>query len=463
MTTICYLLLAAWLLLATGQPAHAQYTESQLETTVLASDLKVPWELKWGPDDRLWFTERPGRVKRLDVETRQIDLLLDLDNVLQVQESGMLGMAFHPDFADTPDVFLSYTYRGEGGSVTGRISRFTLENGQLRNERILLEGIPGFRIHNGSRLVISPEGKLMVTTGDAGQETQAQALNSLAGKILRINLDGSIPADNPRPGSYIYSYGHRNPQGLVFLPDSTLISSEHGPSTDDEVNRIVAGANYGWPQVRGFCDRDSEQSFCRQNNVREPLMAWTPTLAVSGIDYYDHSLLSKWRGKLLMMTLKRAHLRVLTMNQGRDSIVREDIFFENQFGRLRDLAIGPDGAVYFSTSNRDGYSGRGWPKPGDDHIIRLRPKSAGNRDERALPSLSLFADPASDSMILYVPQGSKASSLSLYSLSGKKVLHREAMGAGYHRVSAKQLGSGLYLYRIQLVDGHNHQGKLIIR
>src|SRR5690606_13055391 len=153
---------------------------------------------------------------------------------------------------------------------------------------IIFDNIDGANNHNGSRLVISPDKKLIFTTGDAAITSTAQNLNSVNGKTLRINLDGTIPGDNPIQGNPVWTWGHRNPQGLVYSPDSTILySSEHGPSSDDEINIIVKGRNYGWPNVHGFCDNSNETAFCSDSNVVEPITAWTPTLAVAGIDFYN--------------------------------------------------------------------------------------------------------------------------------------------------------------------------------
>ena len=428
----------------------------------MASNLEVPWELKFGPNGQLWFTERPGRVRRMDIETGDIEQLVDLNQVQQVQESGLLGMAFHPQFRDTPVVFLSYTYKGESGNVTGRISRFELHNARLVRETILLEDIPGSNIHNGSRLVITPDHKLLATTGDAAQPSDAQDKTRLSGKVLRMNLDGSIPDDNPFTASYVYSYGHRNPQGMIILPDSTIISSEHGPTTDDEVNVIRPGANYGWPQVRGYCNLNSERSFCDQNDVVEPMIAWTPTVATSGIDYYDHQAIPGWQGKLLMLTLKQMDLRAMTMDADRDSITDENILFDQEFGRLRDLAVGPDGSLYISTSNRDGYAPHPWPKDGDDKIVRVRLKSASTGGDGQAQGIKIYPTPSVDSFTLALPEDRRARRFRLYSLAGAELMQVEDIRTT-RRFSTHDREPGVYLYQLEMDNGQLMEGKIILR
>jgi glucose/arabinose dehydrogenase len=195
----------------------------------------------------------------------------------------------------------------------------------------------------------------------------------LAGKILRLTLTGAPAPGNPL-GGYLYSLGHRNPQGLVFAPDGSLYSTEHGPSDNDELNRIEGGRNYGWPDVRGACDGDAgpnERAFCQANNVAEPLVTWTPTIAPSGMDYYNATLIPGWRGSLLFTSLKGEALYGVQLAPDGLRIVSQQKMFEGVYGRMRDVLVAPDGSVYLATSNKDG---RGTPRSGDDRILRIRPQ-----------------------------------------------------------------------------------------
>jgi aldose sugar dehydrogenase len=188
----------------------------------------------------------------------------------------LLGMVLHPDFTNQPFVYVVYNY--SSGGYKEKVVRFSFTGTALNSPFTIIDNIPAASIHNGSRLVITPDLKLFITTGDAANTALSQNTSSLAGKILRLNLDGTVPADNPLPGNPVWSWGHRNPQGLVFA-NNILYSSEHGPNTDDEVNIIEKGRNYGWPNVAGFCNTTAEQTFCSANNVVEPQKAWTPTIA----------------------------------------------------------------------------------------------------------------------------------------------------------------------------------------
>ncbi|MEP7317517.1 MAG: PQQ-dependent sugar dehydrogenase, partial [Panacibacter sp.] len=232
--------------------------------------------------------------------------------------------------------------------------RFTYNGTTLVSPLILVDGIVGKIggnfIHNGSRLTIGPDMKLYATTGDANKRYKfPQSRNSLNGKVLRVNLDGSIPADNPF-GNAVWSTGHRNPQGMVFANDK-LFTSMHGEDTDDEINIIRKGGNYGWPYVQGFCDQPAEMLFCDSFHVIEPIYAWTPTIAPSGLDYYNNNAIGPWKNSLLLAVLKDEKLVQLKLNNAGTAITEEHDFLTHQFGRMRDIAIAPDGAVYISTDN----------------------------------------------------------------------------------------------------------------
>jgi glucose/arabinose dehydrogenase len=271
----------------------------------------------------------------------------------------------HPDFGANPWVYVAHTYSGDGGT-RNRVVRMRYANGALGEPEVLLDGIPGSSIHNGSRLAVGPDRLLYVTTGDASNGEQSQDRASLAGKILRLTLEGEPAPGNPL-GTAVFSFGHRNAQGLAFAPGGTLYASEHGPGDNDEVNVIRGGGNYGWPDVHGKCD-GNEAAFCQANDVVEPLITWTPTIAPAGIAYYDSDRISGWRGSLLMTTLKGSALYRLTLSSDGAAITAAEPLFDDAFGRLRDVLVAPDGIVYLATSNRDG---RGRPRDGDDRIVRV--------------------------------------------------------------------------------------------
>jgi glucose/arabinose dehydrogenase len=354
--------------LVVPSPAGA---DSILTETVLGG-FDTIWELAWGPDNAIWVTERPGSISRVN-PTAGTKTPVGQLSVAEIGEGGLMGMAFHPDFAQQPYVYLMHTYSGSGGT-RNRLVRMRYNGSSLGAAEPLLENIPGASIHNGARIAVGPDRLLYVSTGDASDQSNPQSRTSLAGKILRLTLDGAPAPGNPF-GNATYSYGHRNAQGLVFdRASGALYITEHGPGDNDEVNRVEIGRNYGWPTVRGMCDGDAgsgEIPFCQANNVVEPLASWTPTIAPAGADLYTSSRIAGWRGSLLFTTLNGRALYRLTLSADGRRVQSQERLFHGTFGRLRDVLVAPDGAVYLGTSNRDG---RGSPATGDDRIIRLRPR-----------------------------------------------------------------------------------------
>jgi aldose sugar dehydrogenase len=232
------------------------------------------------------------------------------------------------------------------------VVRYTYSGGTLVSPLILLDNIKGWVNHNGSRLVITPDLKLFITTGDAADLSTPQNDNAINGKILRINLDGTIPADNPSPSSPVWSKGHRNPQGMVYANNKLYVTS-HGDGTDDEINLILKDRNYGYPNVVGPCDTPTEITFCTANNVVEPIFtSGNVTWAFCGLDYYSNGIYPEWQNKLLMVSLKNQTFYVFTLNNDGTAIIGQPAtYYVGQFGRLRDIAIAPSGRVYLCTSN----------------------------------------------------------------------------------------------------------------
>ncbi len=343
--------------------------ERGLQTRILNKTLNFPWEILWGPDNFIWFTEREGRVMRMNPETGQVITVATITEVASTTNfNGLLGMVLHPQFSSNPFVYLVFNYFDEENNYLEKVVRYTYNGTTLISPQTLIDGIigkiGGDFIHNGSRLVIGPDMKLYVTTGDANLRFELpQNTSSLNGKVLRVNLDGTIPGDNPF-GNAVWTIGHRNAQGLVFALGK-LYSSEHGETTNDEINIIEKARNYGWPFVEGFCDLPDEQTFCSANNVKEPIIAWTPTIAPSGMDFYDHNLIPQWKRSLLVTTLKNRRLMEIKLNKSGTAVENVHEWFVGDFGRLRDVAISPDGMVYLCTDNGNN----------QDMIIEVTPKN----------------------------------------------------------------------------------------
>ncbi|HRX12702.1 MAG TPA: PQQ-dependent sugar dehydrogenase [Draconibacterium sp.] len=367
MKTIAILIV---LILVVFKTADAQ---TDLQTKTIAANLDTPWEILWGPDNFIWVTERSGKISRVNPGTGEVFEIIQITDAREVGEGGLLGMVTDPDFSANSYFYVAYNFYAAGNIYREKIVRFTFNTatGKADNPLVLLNTISGANNHNGCRLVISPDKKLIFTTGDSQNTSNSQNINSLNGKTLRINLDGSVPEDNPLPGSPVWSWGHRNPQGLAYSPDGTILySSEHGPNNDDEINIIQKGRNYGWPTVQGFCNTSNEITFCNDSNVVEPIFAWTPTLAVAGLDFYNSDLIPEWKNSLLVTSLKASRITQLILNKSGTEVLQTKDFFTGTFGRLRDICISPDGKVFVAVSNRDG---RGNPKADDDKIIEISP------------------------------------------------------------------------------------------
>lgn len=332
-----------------GNNSGEDDTPVDLKTRTLVSNLSLPWELLYGPDNLIWFTEKSGKISRLNPANSQVTLLHTISEVSSQGEGGLLGMTLHPNFGASPYVYVFYGY---GNPYKNKLVRFTYSNNSLTSPQTLLDNIPAASIHNGSRLLIAGD-KLFVTTGDANDTSTPQNLNSIAGKVLRIKLDGSIPADNPFPNSPVWSFGHRNPQGLALVGNK-LFSSEHGPDTDDEINIIEKGRNYGWPNVRGKCDASNETAFCNQNNVMESIFQWTPTIAPSGMIYYNSNYIPQFKNSLLLGLLKGTKLMQLKLNDAQTAVAETKDLFVGDFGRVRAVCQSPEGKIYLCTSNSSG-------------------------------------------------------------------------------------------------------------
>lgn len=340
-------------------PEPENNTEVEITHKVLTENLQYPWEMLWGPDNFIWITERGGRISRINPSTGVVTPLFTISEVQSNGEGGLLGMVLHPQFSTNPFVYVAYNYNNNG--YKEKVVRFTYNGSTLINPTIIIDNINASSIHNGCRLIISPDLKLFITTGDAANPQLAQNTSSLNGKVLRINLDGSIPADNPIPGNPVWSWGHRNAQGLTLV-NNQLFSSEHGPNIDDEINIIERGRNYGWPSVNGRCDESSEQTFCSANNIKEPVFTWTPTAAVSGMEYYNQDYIPQWKNSLLVVALKNSRLYQMKLNSNQTQITETTEYFTNTYGRMRDVCIAPDGKVYICTSN------------GNDKVIEISKK-----------------------------------------------------------------------------------------
>lgn len=330
--------------------------------------LEIPWSMVFLPDGRALVSERPGRIRLIKDNVLQREPYATI-NVAHIGEGGLMGLTAHPEFPKKPYIYAMHTYR-EGNNLFIRVIRLRDEENGGKFDKVIIDRIPGARFHNGGRIAFGPDKMLYITTGEIYEAELAQNLNSLGGKILRVTDEGAIPVDNPFKNSPIYSYGHRNPQGLAWEPlTGELFSSEHGPSGEyllfgnDEINIIKKGGNYGWPKVIG-------------KNHRHPYIApfvlWEKTTPPSGITFYSGDILSHLKGDLFVATLRSECLIRIKIKRTKTGFNPERIerWFEGKYGRIREVIQGPDGDLYFLTNNRDG---RGKPRQGDDRIYRIIP------------------------------------------------------------------------------------------
>lgn len=411
----------------------------------VATGIQVPWEILWGPDNHIWLTERRGQVLRIEPESGNTMTVLDWrSNVESGGEPGMLGMALHPDFGNTPKVYIAYNF-SQGFNIRERLVSFDWDGTSLSNETVLLDDIGGGGIHNGSRLLITEDKKILMTTGDIGNSSSSQNMFSLNGKVLRINLDGSIPDDNPDATSYIYSYGHRNAQGLCHGPNGLIYSSEHGAQQSDEFNIIEANRNYGWPNVQGVCNTTTEMNFCNMFNVREPLAEWSPCVAVNGIEYYNHPAIPELQNTVLMAVLGglgggAERISVLRMSADGTEIESQEEYFTN-FGRLRDVCINPiTGAIYIATN------GPGYPGSGPNRIVEYRnldfvnSTSAPNLDNQFV---KVFPNPMGANGQIEFSNSFIGHQYELISFDGK-IVASETIDGNTVDINTKQLSAGSY-------------------
>ena len=351
----------------TSSSADAYPPAPLFHSEIIASSLRAPWALKFLPDGRVLFTERDGRVRVIDAAGKLLDEpALSVTDIKSWSKMGLLGLVLDPDFAANHFVYLAECHgigdKHEDNWV--RIVRYHEADNHLAGPRILLDHIPCFHNHAGGRLLFGPDGKLYITTGDGDEPMLTQRLDKLNGKVLRINADGSIPSDNPFVGRAdanpaVWSYGHRNPQGIAFQPGTGLLfETEHGPDGGDEINFIRKGANYGWPFVTH--DRTA-------TGVESPLQQFTPSVAPADCVFYEGAMFPELRGDLLVGCLRGESILRVHLDGTRVTDVERLI--HEQFGRLREVTIAPDGALWITTSEFDPPEGR--KRDGYDHIIRL--------------------------------------------------------------------------------------------
>ncbi len=352
-----------------SENATNSFTETKFKVETVASGLEVPWGFAFLPDGNMIFTERPGRVRFIEKGKLRQEPIFAVPDVEPSSESGLMDVSLHPKFTDNKFVYLAYAYRGDGNRV--KVVRYKFDDSKLIEPKTIIENLPAAPNHAGTRARFGPDGKLYVTTGDATDREIAQQMNSLGGKTLRLNDDGTVPQDNPfvnqknaRPE--IWTVGHRNAQGLAWQPGSNLMfQTEHGPSGfdgrggGDEVNIVERGKNYGWAEIS---HKETKAG------LESPLLEYTPACAPASGMFYSGAAFPDFKGNFFLGCLRGTRIVRVVLN-GRTVVTQEDLL-KGVYGRIREMAEGPDGFIYFSTSNRDG---RGSSANDDDRILRLVP------------------------------------------------------------------------------------------
>ena len=325
---------------------HADAALAEVKVEIVADNLKIPWELVFAPDGRIFFTERDGNLWVIENESMELVATFPASHT---SEGGLLGLALDPEFEKNNFLYLYQTYF-DFELHHNKVVRYTVSNNQLTDEQILIDKIPGAVWHDGGRIKFGPDEKIYITTGDSTNANLSQKIDSLAGKILRINADGTIPSDNPFESSPVFSYGHRNPQGIDWNENGILVSSEHGPSGEkgyahDEINVIEPGKNYGWPVIVG----DSNNLEYTNPILHSGDVTWAP----SGLLYYDSDKIPEWKGMFLVAALRGQHVMVMDLDLENNRVNSVEKIFQDEYGRLRDLVQSPDGDVFVLTSNGD--------------------------------------------------------------------------------------------------------------
>jgi glucose/arabinose dehydrogenase len=359
---------AALLLVATPLPLRAQQTQTfpssagPIAVETVAHGLVHPWSLAFLPDGRILVTERPGRMRIVTREGRLSPPLAGVPRVHAAGQAGLLDVLLDRDFARNHTIYFCYSATSGGAAAVARADLIEDERPRLDHVRVIFtQQGPGGSYNFGCRIAQAPDANLFVTLGDHfGPRDQAQNLANDIGKIIRIRPDGSIPPDNPfvgRAGAKpeIWAYGSRNAQGLAFNPaDGKLWENEHGPRGGDEVNIIEKGKNYGWPVIGYGVDYNGARihESTHKTGMEQPLWHWVPSIAPSGMAFYTGDLFPAWKGNVFIGALK-AELLVRLELAG-DKVVKEERLLRGLHERIRDVRMGPDGALWLLTDNSAG-------------------------------------------------------------------------------------------------------------
>lgn len=461
--------------------AQSRIDSTYFHTETILANIDCPWEIVWGPDGHIWMTHRTGMVSRVNVNTGSLNTILEIKDQ-SFAGSRQMSMAVHPQFEEHPFVYISYNYHGPNynsplnHSLYMKIVRFEYDatSDVLVDPVIIIDGIPIFDgYHDGGKLLIS-DNHIYLTIGDAKQPENPelhpymtsidlplpQNRNVFTGKILRMNMDGSVPHDNPFavapyekiPRNFIWTIGHRNTQGLANGKDGKLYYAEHGRNNDDECGIVVKGKNYGWPLIEGYCDKAYEAISCDTiKDHQVPLVSWNPNVAPSNMEYVSTSSIGELTNSIVVATLTGdgfgRHIEVLSLNDAGDEVVFQRSLVDKQFGRIRDFCVSPEGDLYFSTSNRSLSGSAGGLH---DQIIKIVFDSVSTVNEVTSVSESLtsqfvvWPNPASREITVSLPP--QQGSLEMIDSKGNCTRH-ETYGRESLKVKTAGLPEGVYVFR----------------
>lgn len=344
--------------------------EKPYRVVTVAEGLEHPWGLTFLPDGRMLVTERPGRLRIVSADGKVSPPVEGLPPIAPVGQGGLLDVVLHPNFAENGLVYFSFAEPGPGGQGTA-VSRGRLEGNALKDVQSIFSQKPKLSggHHFGSRLVFAPDGTLYISMGDRGRKERSQNRRNHQGTIARVNDDGSIPKDNPFVNSAdalpeIYTWGNRNVQGMALNPWTGVVwAQEHGPKGGDEVNILKSGANYGWPAITYGIDYSGAiiSDKTHMEGMEQPVLHWTPSIAPSGMAFYDGDKFPQWKGDLFVGALKDRHLRRVDLDENMKVVGQEQLLLELR-ERIRDVRMGPDGFLYVLTDSPEG------------RVLRLEPR-----------------------------------------------------------------------------------------
>lgn len=436
-------LLTALIMLGISEQMIAQKSLSDLIIRPVITKIQVPWEMRWGPDGWLWTSGIEGRILRINPDNGETETMFET-KVTRNAESGMHGFDIVTNDIGETRIYVSYTYT-ESSTIYLRIIRldYNQMTRTLENPSTIIEKIGAGTTHSGCRVKYMPDNTLMITAGDGRIQPQpSQNISSWSGKTLRINLDGTFPIDNPHPNSPVWSWGHRNHQGLCIGKNGTIYSSEHGETTEDEVNILTKGANYGWPRVEGYCNLATEKKFCQDSNVREPIAGFSPTLGLAGMEYNEGTKFPDWNNALLLLSLKGNSLHVLHLNDKGDSVINRTNI-NMGLGRLRSVCISPQGRVFIGRSQGDHYGTNNQNENGVYELIsKLSDTNEENKQTNDVINIS-----HSNSLLTIQSTTSENWSAILYDITGTVVFQTNQVSN--YTISMKDFPLGVYFIAVK--------------